>query len=498
MTPRGSKTKTDAVSDASEIEIREHLPADDLQRDALVRTAPEGSFFQLSGWRRFVHELYGHEPVELAAWRDGELVGFLPLMDCRGFLGSRKLISMPYAVYGGPTTRAGTSEPGAIKRALVAEARAVADQRRVQYMELRYEDEPDDDATGTDLYWTFQRELPDDPDGVLAAMPKKSRAEARKARKRHGLELTEGVWYADDLYRLFLHNKHTLGSPALPPEHFKRLLAAFPRDTYVHLVRKGRDPLAAVMSFAFGDTLIAYYAGTSPDADRSYSASNFMYMALQEWAVERGFKVFDFCRSRGDSGAFRFKVHQGFEPEPLHYRYFHWMRDQGAVPSFTPSNPRTAHPALHLVASSRCGWSRRGSDSPGALPELSEVLADLVGHDAPADGHAIEVDVGHARRRRARFSGRSSRASVRSPTCPSSPRAASHVSARRPASIVDAGGEVEPPGRSSGPRNDSRPWLTSRAVDAAADESPGSGPCRGSSRKGRRYAGSPTSGWCGQ
>ena len=35
---------------------------------------------------------------------------------------------------------------------------------------------------------------------------------------------------------------------------------------------------------------------TMPGADRKLSASNFMYMALREWAVEKGFRRFDFGR----------------------------------------------------------------------------------------------------------------------------------------------------------------------------------------------------------
>jgi hypothetical protein len=170
-------------------------------------------------------------------------------------------------------------------------------------------------------------------------MPKKARAEARKARTKFGLEMGEGEWYADDLARLFLENKHGLGSPSLPPRHFRALLESFPGEVFVHLVRRERMPLAAVMSLAFRDTLIAYYAGTAVGADRSFKASNFMYLALQEWAVRRGFRVFDFCRSRADSGAFAFKCHQGFEPRQLHYRY-HLVRAR-RVPSFTPSNPKT-------------------------------------------------------------------------------------------------------------------------------------------------------------
>ncbi len=332
---------TDPVTDSptpttsAALEIKPCSPADDAARDALVRATPGGSFFHLSGWRSFVANLYHHEAHELAAWRGGELVGVLPMMLSPGLFGANHLVSMPFGVYGGPV-----AADAGVRRALVDEAKALADRMRVRHLELRFLDDPELDLPGTDLYWTFLRDLPEDPDDVLKGMPKKSRAEARKAQNRHGLVLEEGVWYTDDLYRLFLNNKHSLGSPSLPPEHFHRLLDELGDSIYVHLVRRGSEPLAAVMSFAFEGTLIAYYAGTAPGADRAYSASNFMYMKLQEWAVKNGFERFDFCRSRGDSGAFQFKVHQGFEPTPLHYR-FHLVR-ASAIPSFNPSNPKTA------------------------------------------------------------------------------------------------------------------------------------------------------------
>jgi FemAB-related protein (PEP-CTERM system-associated) len=315
--------------------VRLATPADDASRDALVLDAPQATFFHLSGWRRFVERTYRHPACELAAWRGGELVGILPLMRCRGLLGGRKLVSMPYAVYGGPI---GVDRE--VELALVGEAKLMAERQRAAYLELRCLEDPDLDLAASELYFTFLKDLPERPEDVLTSMPKKARAEARKARKRHGLDLAEGVWYVDDLVRLFLQNKHALGSPALPPEHFTNLLEELGQHIHVHLVSKDRKPVAAVMSFAFRDTLIAYYAGTAPGADRAFSASNFMYMALQEWAVEKGFRVFDFCRSRGDSGAFQFKLHQGFEPRPLHYRY-HLVGAKG-TPWFNPSDPRTA------------------------------------------------------------------------------------------------------------------------------------------------------------
>ncbi len=320
---------------APELVLRAGLSSEDARRDVYVRAHPRGTFFHLSGWRRVIERVHGHDPLDLCAWRGERMVGVLPLMLCRGLLGGRQLISMPYATYGGPLG----DEP-AIERALVERARHMAEELAAGYLELRCLEDPGLALVPNTLYCTFLRELPADPAQVLARMPKKARAEARKAREKHQLELSAGHWYLDDLQRMFLLNKHALGSPALPAAHFRGILEQFERGVFVHLVRQGGTPLAAVMSFAYNDTLIAYYAGAQPGADRAVNASNFMYLALQEWAVERGFRRFDFCRSRVGSGAFEFKRHQGFEPTPLHYGY-HLVR-RTRPPSFTPSNPRTA------------------------------------------------------------------------------------------------------------------------------------------------------------
>jgi len=338
------------------LEVRPSSASDDAARDGFVRAHPRGTFFHLRGWTRFVGEVHRHTQRDLLAWRGERLVGVLPLMECRGLGLRRSLISGPYAVYGGAI-----AEERSVELELIEAAKELASSLGVGHLELRYREDPElEGLLSSDLYATFIKELPEDPADVLAQMPKKARAEARKARNRHGLELSRGVWYVDDLVRLFFLNKQALGSPALPPEHFRMLLEEFAEDeVFVHLVRRRGTPVAAVMSFGFEDTLIAYYAGTRPGADREISASNYMYMALQEWAVERGFRRFDFCRSRRDSGAFRFKLHQGFTETPLNYRYHLVRRKQ--LPSFTPSNPRTAF--LRNTWARLPGWIARPASS---------------------------------------------------------------------------------------------------------------------------------------
>jgi FemAB-related protein (PEP-CTERM system-associated) len=337
------------------LEIRPGRPSDDAARDLYVRAHPRGTFFHKSGWRRAVERAFEHEPSDWLAWRGEELVGVLPLMRTRSLLQNTQLISMPYAVYGGAL-----GDELEVERRLVACATAEGRRERAGRIELRSRESSGLGLVPFSLYSTFVRELPSSVEEVLASIPKKARAECRKARERHGLELTEGLWYLRDLHRLFMANKRNLGSPGLPLFWFQVLVEEFGADVVVHLVHREGEPLAAVMSFLYGDTLMAYYGGTADGADRNYSASNFMYFALQEWAVTRGLKHFDFGRSRGDSGAFSFKEHQGFEARPLPYEVA-LLRDK-RLPDFNPSNPKTER--LRRTWSRLPPWLAAGLSGP--------------------------------------------------------------------------------------------------------------------------------------
>ncbi len=318
---------------AAPIRVRAGTAADDGVRDAFVRGHHSGTFFHLSGWRRTVEQSMGHRACELLAWRDEQLVGLLPLMACRGLKGRVRLISMPYAVYGGPL-----GDDAQVVAALVAAARDQAQEQRVGQLELRCLNDPGLGWPMSALHATFIKDLPSDPELVLPGMPKKARAEARKARKQHGLVHREGQQYLESFAQLFHLNKHSLGSPSLPLSFFRTLLQECAEQVSVHVIEHENLPVAAVMAFHHEGDFLAYYSGSARGADRALSASNFLYLALQEWAAEQGFKRFDFGRSRKDSGAYRFKVHQGFEPLDLHYS-FHLVRDRN-LPSFNPSNPK--------------------------------------------------------------------------------------------------------------------------------------------------------------
>jgi FemAB-related protein (PEP-CTERM system-associated) len=337
------------------VDVRRFEPQHDAERDQLVRSSPRGSIFHLSGWRRAVEATFEHEPRDLVAWDDGRIVGVLPLCLCRTPLGAKHLISVPYGVYGGPV--GATPE---IERALVDAAIAMAREERAGRLELRCVQDPGLDLVPSELYATFIQDLPDTAAEVMTRMPKRARAEVRKAIETHGLVMSQGDWYLDDLFEMFHQSKQSLGSPGLPKEWFKALKAELGDSVVLHLARTADQPVAATMSFLFGDTICFYYIGTIPDANRRFNVTNYLVTRLQEWGVERGLKRFDLGRSRVDSGPYEFKKHQGFEPTPLHYRYA--LVRSKKLPSFNPSNPKTEK--LRGMWSKLPAWAAKRLSAP--------------------------------------------------------------------------------------------------------------------------------------
>ena len=288
----------------------------------------------------------------------------LPLFQVRSLAG-RALVSMPYSVYGGALV-----DDAGVERALLGRLRALVDAERLRFAELRFRELPAADAgapgegfaalAGSDLYCTFLRELPADPELCLEMIPRKSRATTRQARDRHALRFVEPPRDFDSFrafHRLFVLNKRRLGSPAFSLGWFLDVARIFGARARLHFVLAGdaSAPLrvvVAVVSLLHGDTWNPYWSGSLPEADR-LGASNFAYWQLMRTASAEGFRRFDFGRSRVDTGPWHFKRNMGFEPTPLPYR---WLLGAGAsVPQVHPGNEKFSLPR-RLIASLPVPW----------------------------------------------------------------------------------------------------------------------------------------------
>lgn len=312
------------------MQVRAMVAADAPAWDAFVDTHPEATFFHRSGWSAVLERSFGHKAHYLLAEEGGEVRGVLPLARVRSRLFHDALISTPFCVYGGALACNDQTLD-----ALLGAGSELARKLDVEYMELRQRRSSRPDWPSKSLYVTFRRELSADHDANLKAVPRKQRAVIRKGLMA-GLDVQVDE-SSDDFYQVYSESVRNLGTPVFSRRYVRTLLDVFPEESEILTVRHQGQPVSSVLSFYFRDEVLPYYGGGTAAA-RDLKAYDLMYWELMRRAAERGVRVFDFGRSKRDTGSYSYKTHWGFEPEPLHYEY-DLVRMQ-SMPDVSPKNPK--------------------------------------------------------------------------------------------------------------------------------------------------------------
>jgi hypothetical protein len=68
--------------------------------DSYVYNSNSSTFYHQIGWKNVVEKTYKHKPVYLVAKEEGELKGVLPMFFMRSMIFGKKLVSIPFALYG--------------------------------------------------------------------------------------------------------------------------------------------------------------------------------------------------------------------------------------------------------------------------------------------------------------------------------------------------------------------------------------------------------------
>ena len=291
---------------------------DDLvgEHDAIERLVDRsgGSAFHRPAWLRAVETGTGQSGGGIVARSGREIVGWLPLTLIRSPLFGRSLVSSGFAVGGGVLAR----DPATMEK-IACEASVLAQRLGCSDVELRGGPVPRGWEAITGRHANFAGPLAEDDDAQLLSIPRKQRAEIRKA-LRNDLTVTTGRGERERAahYAVYAASVHALGTPVFPRALFDAALDAFGEDADILTVRRDGEPLASVLSLYHRDTVMPYWGG-GVRAARDSRANELMYYALMNHARRRGCARFDFGRSKTGSGAYRFKKNWGFEPEPLTY-----------------------------------------------------------------------------------------------------------------------------------------------------------------------------------
>ncbi|HYD37525.1 MAG TPA: FemAB family XrtA/PEP-CTERM system-associated protein [Allosphingosinicella sp.] len=305
-------------------------PAECDRIDAFVADHPESELFHRPGWTRAVELGTGQKGRYLVAEDGaGRLAGLLPLTRIRSPVFGSALVSAGFGVGGGIVAGA-----DAAAEALAAAAWTLAATEGCPSVTLRGGRLPPGWPLEQGVHSAFRRSLPREEEAILGSIPRKRRAELRRA-LRLGLEASHGraADALDDQYQVYAESVRNLGTPVFPRALFEAMARQWGDAADIVTIRAGGRPVASVLSFYFKGVVHPYWGGGTREA-RDLGANDLLYFELMRRAAGRGCTGFDFGRSKTGSGAFSYKKSWGFEPRPLVYA------SRGVRRDLDPRSPR--------------------------------------------------------------------------------------------------------------------------------------------------------------
>ena len=284
-------------------------------------------------WLQIFRDGMKHRALVLEANRNGQTVGYLPLVYLRSMLFGKRLVSMPYV----NTSGVCSNDPDA-QLQLINEAIKLADRWQVKSLEIRHETKVDHPSLSepTTQKIHMRLELPSSTDLLWKSFDPKVRNQVRKGEK-NSLTISWGSHdYLPDFYDIFARNMRDLGTPVFGQMLFRCILDAFPNDAEFCIVRQGDKPIAAAL-LLHGKGITEVPSASSLREYNSTCANMLMYWHLLQRAINRGQSTFDFGRSSPDSPTHQFKKQWGARAFSAVWQYY--IR-HGTASDIRPDNPK--------------------------------------------------------------------------------------------------------------------------------------------------------------
>lgn len=282
--------------------------------DAFAAEHPRATLFHRPQWSRAVEQGCGQRAHYLVAERGGAIVGLLPLTEIRSRLFGNAFVSAGFGTDGGIL-----ADSDSVAESLAEAGWNLARQRGCPTLELRGGPLPDGWQRQQGTYASFARPLPGDAEALLGSIPKRQRAEVRRA-IGYRLDVSTGSdrRHRDAHFRVYAESVRNLGTPVFPRQLFEAALDGFGADAEIILVSKEGRPLAAMLNFAFKDSYQPFWGGGTAVA-KAWRANDLVYFETMRRGIERGCGRADFGRSKLGTGPWARKRIWGFAETPLVY-----------------------------------------------------------------------------------------------------------------------------------------------------------------------------------
>lgn len=289
--------------------------------DSYILNHQEASVYHLYAFRKVIEREYHHKSVYFQLKLNNEIKGVLPIYPIRSPFTGKSIVSLPFCDYGG--VLADTPE---YENLLIAEAVKLCKHSGLKFVELRQTKEISCETAGIQPGIICSKvrmaaQLKSTPDEQFNTFPAKLRSQVRKPSKE-GCTLKNGtVELLDDFYRVFTHNMRDLGSPVHSKQFLSRFVEEFGEKAQVFVVYKDTIPIGGAIVAGIRETLVNPWASFDKRY-RPIAPNMLLYWGMLEWAINNGYRTFDFGRSTVDEGTYKFKQQWGAQPQQLFWYYF--------------------------------------------------------------------------------------------------------------------------------------------------------------------------------
>lgn len=296
-----------------------------------VASNPWASFYHLWEWGEVLCKTYKYQRYYFGVKRGQEILAVLPLIYIRSKIFPDKLVSLPFAEYGGPLLM-DSIDSSEIESALALFSKTLGALIRVlgvDYVDLRQPSfslsltDPTSVFTPLRRYLTFRVDLTNGESELWRSLDKKCRNAVRRAR-RAGVRVKEVD--SDDMgqyYHLHLLTESRHGSPPHSEAFFRSVFDAFRREGLrMSFAVYGGKAIGGITAFYFGKKI--YWFNNVLDREyASLNPTNLLLWHLIEWGIQNDFETLDLGQTRPeDKGIYHFKSGWSGREVPLENHVF--------------------------------------------------------------------------------------------------------------------------------------------------------------------------------
>ncbi len=270
--------------------------------DEFVANHPDGTIYHTALWKRILERSFRHIECKLFLVKDkrGEILGGLPIYLVSSYLLGKRLVSVPFGLFGGPL-----SKNREIEDKLILSAVQWLHNAKLKSIEIRLSPERHlhQDFQYSDFFKTHLLDITQPKDELLKNCKKNVFYGLKKAYKSNNV--FEEACNKSDLsvfYNLLSRSRKRLGLPALPYTFFSNLWDALYDKGFLKLffAKKHGDILGTHLVLLFKDVLYSEYKCSELTARRE-NVDYFLEWETILFAKKIGKKIYNFGRTAGDN-----------------------------------------------------------------------------------------------------------------------------------------------------------------------------------------------------